>query len=115
MPRKPRLAAPEYAVHVIQRGNNKATCFVDDNDRLLYLTLLSRFAKHEQCGIHAYVLMTNHVHILATGRANGSISRLMKHIGENYVPRFNRSGMVPVPGDYAWSSFRHNARKRADR
>jgi putative transposase len=90
MARKTRIACSGYPLHVVQRGNNRAACFVDDKDRLLYLALVTEFARREQCAVHAYVLMTNHVHILSTGRADGAISRLMKRIGENYVPIFNR-------------------------
>jgi len=68
MPRRPRFRIPGYPVHVIQRGNNRGACFVRDADRILYLALLEELSRSELCAVHAYVLMTNHVHLLVTIR-----------------------------------------------
>jgi putative transposase len=65
-------------------------CFVTDADRILYLALLEEIGAAEQCAIHAYVLMTNHVHLLATPMERHSLSELMRKLGQKYVQHFNR-------------------------
>ena len=90
MPRHARLMLPGLAFHVIQRGNNRSPCFRGEADHRLYLALLRELAARFECAIHAYVLMTNHVHLLATpGDAEG-LSMVMKHLGQRYVQHFNR-------------------------
>ena len=74
----------------MQRGNNRCDCFGDDSDRLLYLSLLADSSRLHECSIHAFVLMTNHVHLLASAHAEHAISRMMKRIGESYARAFNR-------------------------
>jgi putative transposase len=75
----------------VQRGNNRTACFFADRDYALYLNLLSEEAARFECAIHAYALMTNHVHVLLTpGNADGP-SHLMKHLGQRYVQFVNRS------------------------
>jgi putative transposase len=64
MPRSPRPDIAEIPQHVVQRGNNRQACFFRDGDCLRYLTNLREAAIRHQCAIHAYVLMTNHVHLL---------------------------------------------------
>lgn len=76
--------------HIRQRGNNRCLCFADDRDRLLYLALLAEAAATEQCSVHAYVLMTNHVHILASAQGDHALSGMMKRVGEKYVRSFNK-------------------------
>lgn len=66
MPRKPRFYLPGVAVHAVQRGHNKEPVFYEESDYRAYLGWLREAAVRYQCAIHAYVLMTNHVHILAT-------------------------------------------------
>lgn len=89
MPRRPRLRLPGLPLHVIQRGVNRAACFHSDSDRALYTELLGSAAIAQGCSIHAYVLMGNHVHVLLTPAEAGSASRMMKQLGERYVPKFN--------------------------
>ena len=76
-------------MHVIQRGNNRGACFVGDGDRRLYLQCLGDAAKRHACEIHAYVLMPNHVHLLATPAAAHGISMMMQEVGRRYVRLFN--------------------------
>ena len=64
MPRKPRFSLPGIPQHIIQRGNNREPCFYSDNDYHRYLHNLHDALKHNQCSLHAYVLMINHVHLL---------------------------------------------------
>ena len=89
MARKPRIDVPGIAQHVIQRGVDRSVCFCDDLDREFYLACLSEVAHTYRCRIHAYVLMTNHVHLLLTGDQRGSVSALMQSLGRQYVGRFN--------------------------
>jgi putative transposase len=90
MPRKPRFFVPGYAAHLIQRGNNRSVMFFDHQDYDLYLVQLAEAAERFGCEIHAYVLMTNHVHLLATPEEQESISRMMQYVGRYYVPYINK-------------------------
>ena len=89
MARLPRLYFPGCPQHVIQRGNNREACFYDEADYKAYLSFLKEAASKYQVVIHAFVLMTNHVHLLATPRDEQGISRLMQAQGRKYVQYFN--------------------------
>ena len=89
MPRKPRYYLPEIPCHIIQRGNNRQASFYADDDYRFYLQCLSESAKRYQCAIHAYVLMTNHVHLLMTPATGAGISRVMQSVGRRYVQYIN--------------------------
>ena len=91
MPRRPRITLPDVPLHIIQRGNNRQPCFFADEDRAFYLDCLKDFAEESGCAVHAYVLMTNHVHLLLTPRLGESAGRLMKRLGQRYVQFVNRS------------------------
>lgn len=91
MPRRPRLSLPGIPWHIIQRGNNRSACFFADEDYHFYLKHLKEQANTHGCQIHAYVLMTNHVHLLLTPNAEDSASLLMKHLGQRYVQYVNRT------------------------
>jgi putative transposase len=90
MPRRARLILPGVPLHLIQRGNNRQACFVDDDDRHAYLRWLGEYARSSSCRVHAYVLMTNHVHLLISCRDDDGPGRLMKALGQRYVQYFNR-------------------------
>ena len=90
MPRRPRLLAADIPMHIIQRGNNRNNCFFSNNDYLTYLGMLGEAADSSRCEIHAYVLMTNHVHLLITPLNENSAPSLMKSVGERYVQFINR-------------------------
>ena len=146
MPRKPRFYLPDVAAHVIQRGNNRQAVFFRDDDCRAYLAWLHEGAARHGCAIHAYVLMTNHVHLLVTPKARDAVSRMIQDVGRHYVTYVNsqygrsgtlwegrhkgsiisseayllacsryielnpvRAGIVTVPEDYRWSSYRANA------
>lgn len=98
MPRPRRLNLVGIPQHITQRGNNRQACFFDNEDRLAYLSLLHRAARRRSCDIHAFVLMTNHVHILATPSVANGVSRLMQDVGREYVRYINdtyrRSGTL---------------------
>lgn len=90
MPRSLRLILPGVAVHVIQRGNNRAACFRSDSDYLVYLAHLRKLSEKYECAVHAYCLMTNHVHVLLTPAAARACTGLMRDLGQRYVQYFNR-------------------------
>jgi len=98
MARQPRLDLPGVPQHIVQRGNNRAACFFDDSHRRRYLALLGDAAAASEVAVHAYVLMTNHVHLLATPPRAGAISALMQAVGRRYVQwvnaRRNRTGTL---------------------
>ena len=81
MPRNPRFYLPGVPVHVVQRGNNRGAIFFDENDCYAYLAWLKDALKRYDCQLHAYVLMTNHVHLLVTPHLKESISRMMQYVG----------------------------------
>ena len=89
MARLPRLSLPGYAHHVIQRGNNRQAIFSSPSDRQVLLALIGESAR--QCGValHAYVLMDNHFHLLATPESADALPRMMQAVGRRYVRYFN--------------------------
>ena len=90
MPRKPRFDLPDIPVHVVQRGNNRQPVFFDDAGRRAYLAWLDEAAGRYGCAVHAYVLMTNHVHLLMTPGRAGAVGRTLQYVGRRYVPYVNR-------------------------
>ena len=98
MARLPRLYAPGCAHHIIQRGNNRTPCFHRDADRQRYLSILLDASTKYQVGIHAYVLMSNHVHMLVTPKNARACGQMMQSLGRSYVRYFNdqyrRSGTL---------------------
>ena len=89
MARLPRLELVGVAQHVVQRGNNRLPCFLDDSDRSGYVQLLRQSLLASGFRLHAYVLMDNHVHLLMTPPEAGAVSRLMQSLGRSYVGLFN--------------------------
>lgn len=89
MPRKPRFFLPDVPVHIVQRGHSREPVFFENSDYRAYLDWLEEAATRYKCAVHAYVLMTNHVHILATPKDTQGISRMMQYIGRRYVPYIN--------------------------
>ena len=98
MARLPRLTLPGYAHHVIQRGNNRLPIFATMADYRYLLDLLHENAKRFDVAIHAYVLMSNHFHLLATPQTDKSLPQMMQAVGRSYVRYFNdlqgRSGTL---------------------
>ena len=151
MPRRPRIKLAGLPQHIVQRGINREPCFFAEEDYHCYLHWLQGSAADWHCAIHAYVLMTNHVHLLVTPQTENGIARLMQSIGRRYVQYINRhykrtgslwegryksslveadtylltcmryielnpvrAGMVSDPGQYRWSSYRHNGLGQTD-
>jgi putative transposase len=82
---------PGVAAHVIQRGNNRESCFFSDEDRAFYLFQLNRLLPRSDCRLHAYCLMTNHVHLLLTPRIATACGLLMKGIAQLYAQYINKN------------------------
>jgi putative transposase len=91
MPRKPRFTLPGIPQHVIQRGNNREPCFLAEPDYRRYLDDAQVSAEKYACRIHAYVLMTNHVHLLITPMREQGIADMMQALGRRYVYYINKS------------------------
>ena len=89
MPRPNRVILPGVPTHVIQRGHNRATCFFTLHDFAEYREVLLETSQRFLCAIHAYVLMTNHVHLLVSARDSLGISRMFQTIGRRYVRSVN--------------------------
>ena len=85
MPRTSRIDLPGLPQHLISRGNNRNDIFFRDRDRLVFLEYLAEACTDNDCAVHAFVLMSNHVHLLATGNAPMAISRMMQDLGRRYV------------------------------
>ncbi|WLI73416.1 transposase [Halomonas alkalicola] len=91
MPRPTRILLPSIPVHLVQRGNNRGTCFHFRSDAERFLDLLDEARREYRVDVHAYVLMTNHFHLLATPRDDPQgVSLLMKSLGQRYAQYFNR-------------------------
>ncbi|MDN5848444.1 MAG: transposase [Nitrococcus sp.] len=89
MARLPRFVLPGQPQHVIQRGNNREAVFGTVADYRFYLEKLQAAAEKHRCEIHAYVLMTNHVHLLLTPHKEDGIGKLMQTLGRYYVQYYN--------------------------
>ncbi|MBU2880790.1 transposase [Psychrosphaera sp. B3R10] len=90
MARMPRLNLANVPQHVVQRGNNRQVTFVTRNDYVAYLEKLRLYAEEYKVQVHAFVLMTNHVHLLLTPTTEKGISQLMQSLGSYYVRYFNQ-------------------------
>ena len=89
MARQPRFNIIGYPQHVIIRGNNKEPIFYGSGDYAFYLKKLEKAVTQYRCHLHAYVLMTNHVHLLITPMEENSLSKAMQSLGRVYVQQFN--------------------------
>ena len=89
MARKPRICPAGYAQHIVQRGNNRCACFVSEKDYIAYAHWLAEGAKKYDIAIHAWVMMTNHAHLLLTPSEDNTVSLMMQYLGRHYVRRFN--------------------------
>lgn len=91
MPRQQRLIVPGVAVHIVQRGNNRSACFFAPGDYRLYVLHLRELAAALDCAVHAFCLMTNHVHLLVTPASSDACKALMRNLGQRYVQYINRT------------------------
>lgn len=90
MARLPRLTLPGFPHHVMQRGNNRQAIFSSTTDFQILLEMLEEYARHFGVAVHAYVLMSNHFHLLATPESAKSLPMMMQALGRRYVRHFNR-------------------------
>ncbi|MDD2893356.1 MAG: transposase [Halothiobacillaceae bacterium] len=98
MPRRARITVAGVPHHVVQRGHNRQATFFADEDYFAYRHSLKEGAQRYRCSIHAYALMTNHVHLLVTPTNEDGLSSLMRYLGSRYVQYVNfvyrRSGTL---------------------
>jgi putative transposase len=90
MARQPRFKIAGVTQFITQRGNNKQAVFFSEQDYQYYLSILDEATIQEECQVHAFVLMANHIHILVTPNTSNGISQLMKTIGQRYVSYINK-------------------------
>lgn len=91
MPRLPRLCPPGLPVHVVQRGHNRQICFATSIDYATYASLLKKAAQRCGVNVHAWALMSNHVHLLVTPVEPDALSSMMQRLNRNYVCYFNQT------------------------
>ena len=91
MPRRPRVHLDDVPLHIVQRGHNRDACFLGDDDFLTYLHWLGQALHETDCQLHAWVLMTNHVHLLVTPTRADAVPKLLISLGRRYVQHFNRT------------------------
>ncbi len=89
MPRRPRNYIPGLPYHIVQRGNNREACFIEPENYQFYLELWSQSTGLYGVQVHAYCLMTNHIHVLATPGKPEAISMAMKVVGSRYAQYIN--------------------------
>jgi putative transposase len=120
MPRVARLVVPDVSMHIVQRGHQRAACFYDNDDYSSYLVALGTYAARFRCVVHAFCLMTNHVHLLVTPQDRAGCALLMKHVAQRHSKRINaklgrtgtlwegrpHSGLV-ASDDYALACYRY--------
>ncbi len=90
MPRRPRLLLPGVPLHITHRGHNKRACFFIESDYLVYLSLLSKNARATGCALHAYVLMTNHIHLLTSFDDIKAAPTFVKLLAQQYSAYVNK-------------------------
>jgi putative transposase len=89
MPRQARLVVPDFPMHIVHRGINRQPCFLRDGDYLVYLALLHAASRKFGCTVHAYCLMTNHVHLLVTPGSSRACGGMMHATAQRYARYFN--------------------------
>lgn len=90
MARTARVVIPDVSLHIVQRGHDRSDVFFEDADYVAYLEYLATFAARFACEVHAYCLMTNHVHLLVTPRTHASCALMMKNVAQRYAQDVNR-------------------------
>ena len=90
MPRRARMYVAGLPYHLVQRGNNREACFIELENYQFYLELWKELATRYGVALHAYCLMTNHVHLLATPESDSALSNTMKVVGSRYAQYVNK-------------------------
>jgi putative transposase len=91
MPRRPRIHLADVPLHSVQRGHNRDACFFSEDDYLAYRHWLGEALKENGCALHAYVLMSNPVHLLLTPAQPQDVPRLIISLGRRYVQYINKT------------------------
>jgi putative transposase len=91
MPRKPRFRLVGFPQHIVQRGNDRQPTFRTENDFRTFKHYLAEASAEHRCAVHAYCLMTNHVHLLATPAWSDAIPKTLHAVSQRYAAYFNRS------------------------
>ena len=89
MPRRPRIHIAGMPLHIVQRGHNRDACFFCEEDYSSYRHWLGEALRETGCSLHAYVLMTNHIHLLLTPTHPQDVPRLIISLGRRYVQYIN--------------------------
>lgn len=89
MPRRPRVHIDGVPLHIVQRGHNRQPCFFAEEDYFAYLHWLAEALKEAQAALHAYALMTNHVHLLLTPERAEAVPKLVISLGRRYAHYIN--------------------------
>jgi putative transposase len=90
VPRRLRILIDGLPLHIVQRGHNREPCFFTEEDYHCYLRWLGEALVETGCALHAYALMTNHVHLLLTPSVAAQVPALLVSLGRRYVPGVNR-------------------------
>jgi putative transposase len=91
MPRRARMYLPGMPYHIVQRGNNREVCFIEPENYQFYLQLWQELSRRYDVRVHAYVLMTNHIHFLATPDTESGLSNTLKVVGSRYAQYVNKT------------------------
>ncbi len=91
MPRRSRYHVDHVPLHIVQRGHNRERCFFSEADCQRYLAWLHEALTEADCTLHAYVLMSNHVHLLLTPRSAEAVPGAIISLGRRYVQHVNRT------------------------
>ena len=91
MPRRARVVVGGYPMHTILRGIDRSAMFFEESDYRYFLECLREAAAEESVAVHAYVLMTNHIHLLMTAAGDSGVPGTMKRVGQRYVQHVNRT------------------------
>lgn len=91
MPRRARVYIPGLPYHVVQRGNNREACFIEPENYQFYLELWQKLSTRYGVAVHAYCLMTNHIHFLVTPSTKTALSNTMKVVGSRYAQYINKT------------------------
>ena len=90
MPRRARNYIAGYPYHIVQRGNNREATFIQPQDYAFYLKLWRECSHRYGVAVHAYCLMTNHIHFIATPSTRSGLSSAMRVIGSRYASYINK-------------------------
>jgi REP-associated tyrosine transposase len=90
MKRTRRVYLPDISLHVIRRGNNRASIFADETDYEFILALLEFTSARSGVDVHGYGMMTNHYHLIVTPRSAAALPQMMRDLGREYVLRYNK-------------------------